>query len=55
MTPTAQRILLVPSGRPRLEQSGDPKLRRYRLARLRLASTRQPTDRRHAHLARAYD
>ena len=49
------RILLVPDARPRSELSAAPKVRRYRLARLRLAEIRQPAEPRFAHLAKAYD
>ncbi len=55
MTPAPQRILLVPDGRPRTELASAPKVRRYRLARLRVAETRRPGDPRFEHLARTYD
>ena len=55
MTPAPHRILLVPDARPRTEPAGAPKVRRYRLARLRVAETRQPNDPRFEHIARAYD
>ncbi len=55
MTPAPQRILLVPDGRPRVELGAAPKVRRYRLARLRVAETRQPAQPRFEHLARTYD
>ena len=55
MTTAPQRILLVPDGRPRSEQAAAPHVRRYRLARLRVAETRQPSEPRFEHLARAYD
>ena len=49
------RILLVPAGRRTAPAADEPKVRRYRLARLRLAESRQPVERRFEHLARAYD
>ena len=55
MTTTPQRILLLPDARPRAELASAPKVRRYRLARLRVAETRQPTEPRFEHIARAYD
>ncbi|HEX2085187.1 MAG TPA: hypothetical protein VHF89_05855 [Solirubrobacteraceae bacterium] len=55
MTTSPHRILLVPDGRPRAEAPAAPKVRRYRLARLRIAETRQPAEPRFEHLARAYD
>ncbi len=55
MTSAPHRILLVPDGRPRAEPAAAPKVRRYRLARLRVAETRRPADARFEHLARAYD
>jgi hypothetical protein len=54
MTTTPQRILLLPDPRPRADVAA-PKVRRYRLARLRVAETRQPAEPRFEHLARAYD
>ena len=54
--PTApHRILLVPDARSRTELAAAPKVRRYRLARLRVADTRQPSEPRFGHLARTYD
>ncbi len=53
MTPAAQRIILLPDGRRPV--ADEPKVRRYRLARLRVAEARQPTEPRFSHLARAYD
>ena len=55
MTPAPHRILLMPAERPALGGVNEPKVRRYRLARLRLAETRQPAEPRFQHLARAYD
>jgi hypothetical protein len=55
MTPAPHRILLVPDARPRTELAAAPKVRRYRLARLRMAETRQPDGLRFEHLVRAYD
>jgi hypothetical protein len=55
MTTAPHRILLVPDARPRTEASLEPKVRRYRLARLRVAETRQPAEPRFEHLGRAYD
>jgi hypothetical protein len=56
MTPASHRILLLPDARPRsAEAAHEPKIRRYRLARLRVAETRQPAEPRFAHLTRAYD
>ncbi|HEX2087422.1 MAG TPA: hypothetical protein VHF89_17195 [Solirubrobacteraceae bacterium] len=55
MTTAPHRILLVPDARPRPHADPAPKLRRYRLARLRVAETRQPTEPRFEHIARAYD
>ena len=49
------RILLVPDARPRADLATAPKVRRYRLARLRLAEIRHPGEARFAHLAKAYD
>lgn len=49
-----QRILLVeqPKSSSAINQ---PKIRHYRLARLRLAHQRDTVDPRHAHLRRSYD
>jgi hypothetical protein len=55
LTTAANRILLVPDGRPRIETSADAKVRRYRLARVRVSRTHAPGDPRLAHLAKAYD
>ena len=55
MTPAPHRILLVPDARPRPALGDEPKVRRYRLARLRVAETRRPAEPRFEHLARAYD
>ena len=55
MTTAPHRILLVPDARPRGEATMEPKVRRYRLARLRVAQTRRPSEPRFEHLTRAYD
>jgi hypothetical protein len=55
MTTAPHRILLVPETRPRAEALAEPKVRRYRLARLRVAQTRQPAQPRFEHISRAYD
>ncbi len=55
MTTAPHRILLVPDGRPRTDAIAEPKVRRYRLARLRVAATRQPAEPRFGHISRAYD
>lgn len=55
MTTAPHRILLVPDARPRPDALAEPKVRRYRLARLRVAETRQPAEPRFEHIARAYD
>ena len=55
MTTAPHRILLVPDVRPRAEAPAEAKVRRYRLARLRVAETRQPAAARFEHLARTYD
>jgi hypothetical protein len=55
MTTAPHRILLVPDERRRGSLPSEPKVRRYRLARLRLAESRQPAEPRFEHLARAYD
>ncbi len=55
MTPAPHRILLVPDDRRSPAVLTEPKVRRYRLARLRVAETRQPSEPRFSHLARAYD
>ena len=56
MTTAPQRILLVPDARPRTTAlATEPRVRRYRLARLRVAETREPAEPRSAHIARAYD
>ncbi len=54
MTSAPHRILLVPDARPRAELAAAPKIRRYRLARMRIAETRRPGAR-FEHLGRAYD
>ena len=54
MTTAAHRVLLVPDARPKTGLGQTPKVRRYRLARLRVAETHQPPDR-FAHIAKAYD
>ena len=55
MTTAPQRILLLPDSRPREDLTSAPKVRRYRLARLRVAESRHPTEPRFAPLTRAYD
>jgi hypothetical protein len=55
MTTAPHRILLVPDARPREPIASDAKVRRYRLARLRVAQTRKPVEPRFEHLARVYD
>jgi hypothetical protein len=55
MTTAPHRVLLLPDARPRAELAAAPKVRRYRLARLRVAETRRPSQPRFEHLARAYD
>ncbi|HEV2061714.1 MAG TPA: hypothetical protein VGR12_02585 [Solirubrobacteraceae bacterium] len=55
MTTAPHRILLVPDTRPRTEALAGTKVRRYRLARLRVAETRRPAEPRFEHLAKAYD
>ncbi len=55
MTTAPHRILLVPDERRRDPLPSEPKVRRYRLARLRLAEKRQPAKPRFEHLGRAYD
>jgi hypothetical protein len=55
MTTAPQRILLLPDARPRADVASGPKVRRYRLARLRVAETRQPAEPRFHHLSRTYD
>ena len=54
-TAAPHRILLVPDARPRSEAGPAAKVRRYRLARLRVAETRHPADPRFAHIAKGYD
>jgi hypothetical protein len=55
MTTAPHRILLLPDARPRAEEASMPKVRRYRLARLRVAESRRPAEPRFEHLTRAYD
>ena len=55
MTTAPHRILLVPDARPRPDALAEPKVRRYRLARLRVAATRQPAEPRFGYITRAYD
>jgi hypothetical protein len=55
MTTAPHRILLVPDARPRTDADAAPKVRRYRLARLRVAEIRQPAEPRFQHIARVYD
>ena len=55
MTTAPHRILLLPEARPRAEALAEPRVRRYRLARLRVAATRRPSAPRFEHLTRAYD
>lgn len=55
MTTAPHRILLVPDTRERPASLAEPKVRRYRLARVRVARTRQPSEPRFEHLAKAYD
>jgi hypothetical protein len=51
---SASRMFLLPQQRPENEPPS-PKIRHYRLARLRLVERRQDTPERFAHLRRAYD
>ena len=56
MTTAPHRILLVPDARPRAELAAAPKVRRYRLARLRLEErTLEDRSALFAHLRRSYD
>ena len=55
MTTAPHRILLVPDARPRAETAPAAKVRRYRLARLRVAETRRPAEPRFEHLTKGYD
>jgi len=49
------RIVLLPETKPAVSHEPAGKVRRYRLARMRLAERREPREPRFAHLARAYD
>ena len=58
MTPTAsatQRVLLLPDGRAAATGPHATKVRRYRLARMRLVERRDQQAARHGHLTRMYD
>ena len=55
MSTAPHRILLVPNDRPRTPLAAEPRVRRYRFARLRVAESRQAREPRFEHLARAYD
>ncbi len=55
MTPAPQRIILMPEATASRPLALEPKVRRYRLARLRVAATHQPREPRFGHLARAFD
>ena len=57
MTPlTSSRVLLVPESRPAATAGPQAaKIRRYRLARMRLLERRDPGADRFSHLSRAYD
>lgn len=55
MTPASDRILLVPDAAKAPAGPYAAKVRRYRLARVRLAERRGETRPRHAHLVKAYD
>lgn len=50
----ASRIILLPDAKAPGEATAS-KIRRYRLARVRLAERREALPPRHAHLARSYD
>ena len=50
----ASRIILLPDAKAP-EGATASKIRRYRLARVRLAERREQVPHRHAHLVRAYD
>jgi hypothetical protein len=56
MTPPSQsRVLLVPEARAAAAGPQAAKIRRYRLARLRLLERREVDPSRYPHLARSYD
>ncbi len=55
MTPSPHRILLVPEARPRPASLAEPKVRRYRLARLRLLERRDAGAERYPQLFKTYD
>ncbi len=59
MTPSTaaatNRVLLVPEARSSAAGPHAQKIRRYRLARLRLLERRDQQALRHPHLSRAYD
>jgi hypothetical protein len=53
--PSASRILLLPEERIAAAGPQAAKLRRYRLARMRLVERRDAVAARHRHITRAYD
>ncbi len=55
MTTASSRILLVPDAAKAPADPHAPSVRRYRLARVRLAERRDDLPTRHQHLTRAYD
>jgi hypothetical protein len=56
MTPlSTTRVLLVPEARSAVAGPQAAKIRRYRLARLRLLERREADPSRYPHLGRAYD
>ncbi len=55
MTSTSSRVLLLPDATRAATGPHAAKIRRYRLARVRLAERRAELPPRHAHLLRAYD
>ena len=55
MPEAAHRIVLLPETKPTASHEPVAKVRRYRLARLRLAENRAPRDARFSHLTRTFD
>ena len=55
MNAAPHRVVLLPEAKPVATHEPAAKVRRYRLARLRMAETREPRELRFAHIAAAHD
>ena len=55
MPAEAHRVVLLPETKPAASHEPAAKVRRYRLARLRVAENREPRESRFSHLTQTHD